>query len=203
MLTLYYYSGAISLGAHLMMEEGDKDYEPCIVDFSDQDAKRAYEKINPRCLVPALRLESGEILTENVAILPFLGKRFGLWPTDPVAEARALSFIGYFATATAAAAAQAAHPERHTTDPAGTPAVQAAGLQSFEHHLRNMDAMLAGRHWFLDEYSPCDAYAFALYAYGLRREIPVHCMVNLTAFRDRMLERPAVQRVVTDEGVKV
>lgn len=203
MLTFYYHPAAISLGAHVMMEEGDDEYEPYIVDFRNKDARRAYEKINPRGLVLALRLEDGEVLTANVAILPFLGKRCGLWPSDPVGEAKALSLIGYFATATAAAAAQAAHPERHTTDPAGIPAVQRAGLQSFERHLQNMDTMLADRQYFMDDYSACDAYAFALYAYGLHREIPVHDMVNFTAFRDRMLQRPAVQRVVTDEDAKV
>ena len=203
MLTLYYYPAAISLGAHVMMEEGGEPYEAFIVDFYDEAAKQAYAEINPRCLVPALRLETGELITENVAVLPYLGKRFRLWPTDPINEAKALSLIGYFATATAAAAAQAAHPERHTTDPTGVPAVQAAGLRSLEHHLREMDAMLARREWFLDAYSPCDAYAFALYAYGLRRELPVHSLPNFTAFRDRMMQRPAVRRVVEDEGAKV
>lgn len=148
-------------------------------------------------------LRPAKILTENVAVLPFLGKRYGLWPSDPLDEARALSLIGYFATAAHAAGAQAAHPERHTTDPAGVPAVQAAGLQNFERHLRDMDAMLAGREWFLDVYSACDAYAFALYAYGRRRGIPVHDMGDFTAFRDRMMQRPAVRRVVETERAQV
>jgi glutathione S-transferase len=41
------------------------------------------------------------------------------------------------------------------------------------------------------------------YAWGLRRELPVAELKNYTALKDRMLQRPAVQRVIADEQVKV
>jgi glutathione S-transferase len=37
----------------------------------------------------------------------------------------------------------------------------------------------------------------------VRRELPMQDMKNYTAFRDRMLLRPAVRRIVEEEKVKV
>jgi glutathione S-transferase len=41
------------------------------------------------------------------------------------------------------------------------------------------------------------------YTWGVRRELPMKELANYTAFKDRMLQRPAVQRVVANEKVTV
>ena len=98
MLTLYYAPGACSLAAHIVLEESGDAYTPREVDFANNEQRTdAYLKINPQGRVPVLGLDKGQPLTENTAILPYLGKRFGLWPSDPLTEARALSLIGFFA----------------------------------------------------------------------------------------------------------
>ena len=48
-----------------------------------------------------------------------------------------------------------------------------------------------------------DPYALVFYAWGAKRELPVAELKNYTALKDRMAKRPAVQRVVADEGVKL
>ena len=91
MLTLYYAPGACSLAAHIVLEEGGEKYEARRVDLSKGEQRTPeYLKIHPLGRVPALLLDNGEPLTENTAILPYLGKRFKLWPADPVADAKAL-----------------------------------------------------------------------------------------------------------------
>lgn len=57
----------------------------------------AYRAINPQGLVPALELDSGEVVTQSPAILEWLEERYPLpplYPADPVARAhvRALCF---------------------------------------------------------------------------------------------------------------
>ena len=44
---------------------------------------------------------------------------------------------------------------------------------------------------------------FVFYAWGARRELPVGKSKNYTAFKDRMLQRPAVRRALDDEQIKV
>src|SRR6476620_6153709 len=91
MLTLYYTLGACSMAAHIVLEESGEEYEAKKVDLAGGEQRtEAYLKINPLGRVPALLLDNGEPLAENTAILPFLGKRFNLWPEDVLAEAKAL-----------------------------------------------------------------------------------------------------------------
>ena len=204
MLTLYYGPGACSMAAHIVLEEGGEKYEPRRVDLGKGEQRtESYLKIHPLGRVPALGLDDGKPLTENTAILPYLGKRFGLWPSDPAAEARALSLIGFFASTVHPAHAHISRPERYATDKSHFPDIQAQGKKSFHQYLQQVDGMLGDREWLSDRYSVLDPYAFTFYTWGVRRELPMGELKNYTAHKDRMLARPAVQRVVEDEKVKV
>src|SRR5262245_21651412 len=117
MLTLYFAPGACSLAAHIVLEESGEAYTPREVDLAGGEQRsEAYLKINPQGRVPVLGLDNGAPLTENTAILPYLGKRFSLWPTDPMVEARALSLVGFFAASVHPAHAHVSRPERYAAD---------------------------------------------------------------------------------------
>jgi glutathione S-transferase len=204
MLTLFYAPGACSMAPHIALEEGGEKYEAKRMDLSKGEQKSAdYMKIHPLGRVPALKLDDGTPLTENTAILPFLGKRFGLWPTDPVKEAQALSVIGFFAANVHPAHAHVGRPERYTEDKAAFAGLQAMGKKTFHEYIKQIDGMYARREWLSDKYSVLDPYAFVFYAWGVRRELPMAQLKHYSAFKDRMLKRPAVQRVVADESVKL
>jgi glutathione S-transferase len=204
MLTLFYAPGACSMAAHIALEESGEKYQPKRMDLSKGEQKTPdYLKIHPLGRVPALKLDDGSPLSENTAILPFLGKRFGLWPVDPVKEAEALSVIGFFASSVHPAHAHISRPERYTEDKSAFPGLQAMGKKAFHGYLKQIDGMYAGREWLSDEYSVLDPYAFVFYVWGVRRELPVSELKSYSALKDRMLKRPAVQRVVADEGVKL
>jgi glutathione S-transferase len=204
MLTLYYAPGACSMAAHIVLEESGETYTPQRVDLANGEQKtEAYLKIHPLGRVPALRLDSGEPLSENTAILPYLGKRFGLWPTDAAGDAKALSTIGFFASSVHPAHAHVGRPERYTADTSAYPGIKDMGLKTFHGYLKQIDGMLAGREWLSDRYSVLDPYAFVFYTWGVRRELPMGELKSYTAFKDRMMKRPAVQRVAEDEKIKV
>ena len=46
-------------------------------------------------------------------------------------------------------------------------------------------------------------YGFVFYGWGLRAGLPMHELSNYAAHKDRMLARPAVQRVLDREGVSL
>jgi glutathione S-transferase len=203
MLTLFYSPGACSTAAHIVLEESGEKYQARKVDLAGGEQRtEAYMKIHPLGRVPALGLDAGEYLSENTAILPYLGKRFGLWPTDPMAEAKALSLIGFFASSVHIAHSHIGRPERYSAETSALPGIKEQGLKSFAGYLKQIDGMLAGRDWFSNAYSVLDPYALVFYSWGVRREVPMAELKNYTAFKDRMLQRPAVQRVVEDEKLK-
>src|SRR6201987_5188508 len=204
MLGLYYGPGACSMASHIVLEESGEKYEPLRMDLSKGEQRTSdYLKKNPLGRVPLLRLDDGEHLAENTAILPYLGKRFKLWPSDPKAEAKALSLIGFFATSVHPAHAHVGRPERYTADSSAFPGIKDMGLKTFHTYLKQIDGMLAGREWLSDRYSVLDPYAFVFYTWGVRRELPMAELKGYSAHKDGLLKRPAAARVVADEKVKV
>jgi glutathione S-transferase len=204
MLTLYFSPGACSLAPHIVLEESGVPYQLKRVNFAENEQRtEAYLKVHPQGRVPALLLEDGTVITENTAILPFLGKKFGLWPKGDVEEAKAHAVVGLFAASVHPAWAHIARPGRYATDTSTHPNIQATGITAFTDYLRQMDRMLAGREWLGNSYSVLDAYAFVFYTWAKRREkeFPLAELKNLSAFRDRMMARPAVKKALADENI--
>ncbi len=204
MLTLCYCPGACSMASHIVLEESGEKYTGRRINLAKGEQRSAeYLRINPHGRVPALGIDDGEFISENTAILPFLGKRFGLWTDDPLTEAKMMSFIGWVASSVHPAQAHIGRPERYASDPATHANLKETGFKTFHGYLKEIDGLYAGKDWLFDKYSVADPYAFVLYTWGVRREVPMAEMKNYTAFKDRMLQRPAVQRVVEDENIKV
>jgi glutathione S-transferase len=120
-----------------------------------------------------------------------------------MAEARVLSLIGFLATSVHPSVAHMWRPERYAADPSVFPQIQDAGRKTFDGYLEQIDGKLAGRHWFSDQYSVADPYLLVFYPWGLRRGYPMQELKNFAAFKDRMLQRPAVQRVLAKEKIKL
>jgi glutathione S-transferase len=204
MLTLFYGPGACSMASHIVLEESGEKYTPRRMDLAKGEQRTPeYLKMNPQGRVPLLQLDNGDPLAENTAILPYLGKRFNLWPTDSLGEAKALSLIGFFAASVHPAHAHVGRPERYTADQSAFPGIKEQGLKTFHGYLKQIEGMLAGREWFGEKFSVLDPYGFVFYTWGVRRELPMGELKNYTAFKDRMVKRPAVQRVLEDEKIKV
>jgi glutathione S-transferase len=161
------------MAAHIVLEESSEEYEAKKVDLAGGEQRtEAYLKINPLGRVPALLLDNGEPLAENTAILPFLGKRFDLWPEDALAEAKALSLIGFFASSVHVAFAHVSRPERYASDLTAFPTLKETGLKAFHGYLEQIDGMLAEREWFSDRYTVLDSLWLRLLHVGCAPPAP-------------------------------
>jgi glutathione S-transferase len=199
MLMLYYWPGASSVIPHITLEEIGAPYDRKLVNLATGEHKSdAYLRINPRGKVPALSID-GNILTENVAILTYLAKRFPdaqLLPQDLSEEARCISTMAWFASAVHPTFAHIIRPERFATDTAAQLNMKEMARKTFWAHCKEVNDLLSGKQWMMGaQYTVSDPYAFFFYDLGLRIKLPVQELAAYAAFGERMLQRSAVRRV--------
>jgi glutathione S-transferase len=204
MFTLYYCPGACSMASHIAIEEIGVEYAPEPIQLSrgEHQTPEYLTNVNSRGKVPALKTDEG-IITENVAILTYLARSFPdarLQPDDPLGLARCLSHMTYLSNAVYPAFTRIARTERFTKDPAGQEAVKASARETFWGLLQEIDSIIDGNEWVMGEdYTTCDPYTLVFYGWGARIGMPVTELTNYTAFKDRMLQRPAVRKVLERE----
>ena len=204
-IALYYSPGACSLAPHIVLEELGIPYEAVkIATAAGEQRSPAYLRINPRGRVPTLVVD-GRVLVENVAILTFLGGGFasrGLWPARTWDQAQAVSMMAWLADTVHPAFAHLYRPERYVSGSACIDAVKEGGRASFGDGLREIDRLLAGKRWAIaNRFSVVDAYLLVFYRWGNRNGFPVKDFPRYTALVERLLARPAVRKVMADEGI--
>lgn len=203
MLTLYFSPGVCSMASHIGLEELGVPYEkkPTLLPKGEHKTE-AYLKVNPRGKVPALDVD-GTVITENTAILTYLGKRYPekkLFPTDPLEEARCISTMAWFSNSVHPPYTHYVRPERFAESEAAHAAVKETGKKAFFGQVTEIDSMLKGKRWIMgDQFTVADGYALVFYGWGVRAELPMQDLKAYTAWKDRMLERPAVRKVLEEE----
>ena len=91
-------------------------------------------------------------------------------------------------------------PERFASDAGVQPNVKETGKKSFWANVQEIDSLLAGKDWMMGkEFSVVDGYALVFYVWDLRAELPTKELANYTAFKERMLKRPTVRKVLENE----
>jgi glutathione S-transferase len=76
-MKLYYFPGACSLAANIALREAEIPFDLAKVDSRTKKVEDGSDflQINSKGYVPALQLDNGEVLTENVAVLQYIADR--------------------------------------------------------------------------------------------------------------------------------
>ena len=200
-MKLYYKAGACSLASHIVLEETGLPYETEAVDLKTKVTASGadFTQINAKGYVPALVLDTGELLTEGPAILQYLADRVPekkLVPADGTLERyRLQSWLTFIGT------------ELHRSctpffSPASGDAWKAAAMANLERRLDYTNGELAGKAYLLcDGFSVADAYLFTVLSWMPYVKIDLSRWSNLTAFQARVAARPAVQAALKAEGL--
>jgi glutathione S-transferase len=207
-MRLFHSPGACSLAPHIVLEELGAPYTLELVSVAEGRTQSPdYLRINPKGRVPALAV-GDELLTEAPAILLYLAMQAGgaLYPADPMQQARALEWFNWLSgTLHTFAFGQLWRAQRFTAEPSQVDGVIAKGRENIAETFAMIEQKLAGRTWAVgDAYSVVDPYLLVFFRWGNRIGTDMQAQYPAwTAHARRVLERPAVQRALEQEGISV
>jgi len=151
-----------------------------------------FKTIHPLGLVPTLRTDAGEVLTENAAILQYVARQFPALDdgVDPTRLQQWLCFIG---------------TELHKglfaplLDPKAPEAVKAYVLAKGTSRLAYLSSHLANRDYLLDRFTVADAYLVTVLNWTRAVPIALADWPVLDAYSARVRARPSVARALQEE----
>ena len=208
MLQLHYYPGNASMAPHLLLEEMGVAYELKLVDRMQQAHKSAeYLLLNPNGLIPVL-VDGDLVLYETAAICLHLldtNPKAGLAPA-PGSSARAhfYKWLVWMTNSLQATLIIYFYPERWADNAEAAAQVRSHAQTKVGALLDQIEAELArhGGPYLLGEtFSAVDLYALMLCRWTRGFTRPARSLPQLGAYLQRLLARPAVQRVFEKEGL--
>jgi glutathione S-transferase len=155
-----------------------------------------YHAVSPLGLVPALRTDEGEILTENAAILQYVAERApaaALAPEGPLGRARLQQWLCFIGTELHKALFS---PLLDRKAPEGA---KAYALEKGASRLAELDRHLEGRAFLLDRFTVADAYLATVLNWTVATPIKLDAYPAVATYLARMRARPSVARALAIE----
>jgi glutathione S-transferase len=200
-MKLYYAPAACSQAPHIVAREAGLDIALAKVNFPDKvtDDGEKLTDVNPKGAVPTLRLDDGEVLTENAVILQYLadlapGSELAL-PASGIERYRLLEGLNFIAT------------ELHKGfgplwNPATPDSFKDATREALGKKFDYLQEKIGEGPYFLGtRFSILDAYAFAVLNWSKMHGIDIARWPGLSRYLARIAERPAVQETLRAEGL--
>jgi glutathione S-transferase len=200
-MKLYYSPGACSLSPHIALLEAGLPYDLVKVDLRAKTLENGddYLKINPKGQVPALGLDSGELVTEGPVIVQMIADKAvdkHLAPTRDSAERYKLQeWLTYI------------NGELHKNiGPLFNPALSDDAKAIFKDRaigkFKYVDGQLAGKDYLMGEqFTVADGYMFTMLNWADRMKFDLSALSNLKTYQARVAARPKVQEALTKEGL--
>jgi glutathione S-transferase len=200
-LKLFYKPGACSLASHIVLQESGLPFEVEAVDLKTKVTASGadFTKINPKGYVPALLLESGELLTEGPAIMQYVADQVPAKHLAPLADAmsryRLQSWLTFIGT------------ELHKNftpffNPAAGSDWKASAMSNLERRLTYVAQHIDDRQFLLgDEFSIGDAYLFTVLGWAKHIDLDLGKWPALSAYQARVGARAGVQAAMKAEGL--
>ncbi len=193
-MKLYYAPGACSLADHIALHEAGLSFEHEKVDLK---AKRTeggadYLAINLKGYVPALTLDSGETLSENIAILDWIAHQdTALKPSGAMGHTHLLEALAFISTEI--------HKSFKPFFGGGGDDEKAKAGETIRKRADYLAETMQGDFLFGPAVSVADFYLFVMLTWAKKFGVAVSSKFD--AYIDRLMALPSVQKAMTHEGL--
>jgi glutathione S-transferase len=200
-MKLYYTPGACSMAVNITLHESGQKFDLVKVDLGQHKTEGGedYYTINPKGYVPALRLDNGEVLTEDAVLLQYVADQkpeAGLAPKAGTMERyRLLEWLNFISS------------EMHKTlgalfNPGITPEWKQDRIALFGRRCDYLVKALGNKPYLMgDRFTIADAYLFTILGWANYFKLDMGRWPVLKEYADRIAARPAVQAAMKAEGL--
>ena len=200
-MKLYYFTGACSLASNIALREAGLKFELVKVDRRTRKAADGldFKEVNPKGYVPALTLDNGEVLTENVAVLQYVADRNPAAKLAPPAGTmeryRLVEWLAFI------------NSEIHKSF---TPLFRDDAAEDVKQYARKVLASrldylnrTIGNRPFLmgEQFTVADAYLFTVLGWARHLNIDLGQWPQLARYVERVGARPQVIEALKSEGL--
>jgi glutathione S-transferase len=193
-MIIYYAPGACSLADHIALIEAGLPHKLVRVgrDKRTEDG-RDFRAINPKGYTPALELDDGTILTENLAILAYIAELSGkLLPREGLARWRALEATEFMTTEL--------HSNFRPFFHDAAPAAKDKAGQALTQRFATLAEQLGDKPFLVsDQMTIADTYLFVMLSWAALFKIETP--ERLSRYFARMKTAPSVERALAEEGL--
>ncbi|HPA01503.1 MAG TPA: glutathione binding-like protein [Chiayiivirga sp.] len=203
-MKLYCMFGACSLTDHIVLEWIGKPYE--VEQVAREALKTSYLKINPSGAVPALALDDGTILTQNIAILDYLAslapeaKLMG--DGSALARARVLRWLAFLNADVHKNFSPLFSAPRFVDGEAAQESLKHKAAERLREQFETLDAQLGGNAWLVDNRrSVADPYLYVVLRWAKAMKLDLSGLGNLARFVAHMESDAGVQAALKAEGL--
>lgn len=195
-MKLYYMPGACSLASHIVLHWLGRPHDT--QRLSREELKQpAYLKINPQGAVPALQLDDGTVLTQNVSVLEYLAEQDAgkalLGDGSSAQRAETRRWLGVVNADLHKAFKPIFGAEKMVKDPASQEELRQGAIGTIVDIYGLIDKRLEGRSYLVGEKpTVADAYLYVVTRWTRAKKIDLSRFANVAAFFERMDKDPAV-----------
>jgi glutathione S-transferase len=201
-MKLYYLTGACSLASNIALRDAGLKFELVKVDRHTKKAADGldFNEVNPKGYVPALALDNGEVLTENVTVLQYIADRNPGAKLAPAAGTmeryRLMEWLSFINSEIH----KSFSPLFRQDAPEGA---KQYARKNIETRLEYLERALGTKKFLMGEqYTVADAYLYTVLSWGRHVDVDLGRWPQVKRYVEGIGARPNVIEALKSEGLQ-